>query len=148
MTIYKVGAAHDIFSFLVVICQSDQVFMNEVLLGNVVYADFIELVVKHDARPERPDDSEASTLTATIWEVAEKCWVEDPRKRPTASAACDIVSRLLGTNVPPTSQVLTHTARPRRVPHSSSAASTLECPFKPRTSRGSSATCTTYRSIF
>ena len=74
--------------------------MNEVPLGNVVYSDFIELVVKHDARPERPDDEEAPTLSDAIWEVAEKCWVKDPRKRPTASATCDIVSRLLGTNAP------------------------------------------------
>ena len=93
--------------------------MNEVPLGNVVYSDFIELVVKHDARPERPDDEEAPTLSDAIWEVAEKCWVKDPRKRPTASATCDIVSRLLGTNVPPTSsnpELPTHTPCPRRVP--------------------------------
>ena len=93
--------------------------MNEVPLGNVVYSDFIELVVKHDARPERPDDEEAPTLSDGIWEVAEKCWVKDPRKRPTASATCDIVSRLLRTNVPPTSsnpELPTHTPRPLLYP--------------------------------
>ena len=99
--------------------------MNEVPLGNVVYSDFIELVVKHDARPERPDDEDAPTLSDGIWEVAEQCWVKDPRKRPTASATCDIVSRLLGSNVPPTSsnpELPTHTARAQRAPRTASSA--------------------------
>ena len=99
--------------------------MNEVPLGNVAYSDFIELVVKHDARPERPDDEEAPRLSDGIWEVAEQCWVRDPKKRPTASATCDIVSRLLGTNVPPTSsnsELPTHTAHAQRAPRTTSSA--------------------------
>ena len=35
----------------------------------------LSFVVKYNARPERPEDKEAPTLSDAIWEVAEQCWV-------------------------------------------------------------------------
>lgn len=102
--------------FLMVTAYSGQVYTDSVPLGNVFYADFIELVVRLDIRPERPDDEEAPTLSDAIWEVAEKCWVKDPKQRPTASALCDIVSSLFVPHVLSTSsnpEQRVHTARER-----------------------------------
>jgi hypothetical protein len=71
----------------------------EVPLGDVDHSQFIELVVRNDVRPERPDDEDdedsASQLTDAVWELAEQCWVKDPKKRPTADALCDSVAHLL-----------------------------------------------------
>jgi WD40 repeat protein len=64
-------------------------------MGHVNYADFIELVARCDLRPERPDSEDAPHLLDAIWDLAEKCWVKDPKCRPTASGVCNIVSHIL-----------------------------------------------------
>jgi hypothetical protein len=56
------------------------------------YLDFVELVVRQNVRPERPEDEDAPGLSDEIWALAEACWVKDPRKRPIASALCDALS--------------------------------------------------------
>ena len=71
--------------------------MDEIPLGHINYADFFELVVRQDVRPERPDDEEVLQLSDAVWELAERCWVKDPKLRPTASAVCDTLSHLLDT---------------------------------------------------
>jgi WD40 repeat protein len=63
----------------------------------VNYADFINLVAQRDLRPERPDAEDAPHLLDAIWDLAEKCWVRDPKYRPTAIGVCDIVSCILDT---------------------------------------------------
>lgn len=77
----------------------NQIYVDEVPLGNVDHSHFIELVVQHDVRPERPDDDEderrCSQLTDDVWELAEKCWTKDPKKRPTADSLCDSIVYLL-----------------------------------------------------
>ena len=60
----------------------------------MIYIDFIELVAKRDIRPDRPDDEDAPQLSDAIWELAKKCWVKDPKQRPTASVVCDLLSHL------------------------------------------------------
>jgi WD40 repeat protein len=45
----------------------------------------VELVVKQGVRPERPDDEDAPQLSDAIWELAEACWVKDPKVRPTTT---------------------------------------------------------------
>jgi WD40 repeat protein len=60
----------------------------------VVYADFIELVAQRDVRPERPDIEDAPYLSDAIWKLMQTCWIKDPTKRPTASAACHMLSQL------------------------------------------------------
>lgn len=73
--------------------------MDEVPLGDVDHSQFIELVVRNDVRPERPDDEDdeerAPQLTDAVWELAEQCWVKDPKNRPTADTLCDSIVLLL-----------------------------------------------------
>jgi WD40 repeat protein len=59
----------------------------------------VELVVERGVRPERPDDEDAPDLSDEIWQIAEKCWVKEPKHRPIASAVCDTLSHLFGANV-------------------------------------------------
>ena len=55
--------------------------------------------MKQDVRPERPDNEDAPKLSDGVWELAEKCWVKDPKSRPTAGAICDTLSHLLDTTI-------------------------------------------------
>ena len=64
-------------------------------MGHVNYADFIELVVQRNIRPERPDDEDAPQLSDAVWELAKSCWIKEPKERPTAAALCTTISHLL-----------------------------------------------------
>jgi WD40 repeat protein len=72
-----------------------KIFVNQIPLGHVNHPDFIELVAQRDVRPERPDIEDAPQLSDAIWTLAEKCWVTDPKQRPTAGAVCDLLSHLV-----------------------------------------------------
>jgi len=74
-----------------------QIFTNETPLGELAFSQFIELVVEQNVRPERPDDEDAPQLSDALWELVEKCWVKDPKSRPTANAVCNTLSDLLHT---------------------------------------------------
>jgi WD40 repeat protein len=52
-------------------------------------------------RPERSDAEDAPQLSDAIWDLAEACWVKDPKMRPTAAATCTILSHLLDTTSVP-----------------------------------------------
>jgi hypothetical protein len=75
-----------------------QIFVNEIPLGDVNYVDFIELIAQRDVRPDQPDAEDAPYLSDPIWELAGKCWVKDPKQRPTASVVSNILSHLLDAN--------------------------------------------------
>ena len=72
-----------------------KIYTNEIPLGHINYADFIELVVQRNVRPERPDDEDAPQLSDAVWELAMSCWIKEPKERPTAAALCTTVSHLL-----------------------------------------------------
>jgi len=74
--------------------KTGEIFANEIPLGHVNPADFIELVTRRNVRPERPDVEDAPHLSDAIWKLAKTCWVKDPTKRPTASAVCHTLSQL------------------------------------------------------
>jgi WD40 repeat protein len=82
-------------------CDSDpfvyQIYANGMPLSELSFSEFVELVVRQDVRPKRPDDEDAPQLSDSIWELAETCWVKDSKQRPTASAVCDVLSHLLDT---------------------------------------------------
>jgi WD40 repeat protein len=59
--------------------------------------EFIQLVVREDVRPERPDDEDAPYLSDAIWELATKCWMKEPKHRPTISTVCDSLSHMSDT---------------------------------------------------
>ena len=82
-------------------------FTDEVPLGHIDYRDFIELVVNHNVRPERPEEEDIKQygLSDAVWALAESCWQKDPKDRPTADVLCDMLLRLLEVtprSVPPT----------------------------------------------
>ena len=72
-----------------------KIYTNEIPLGHINYADFIELVVQRNVRPERPDDEDAPQLSDVVWELAKSCWIKEPKERPTAAALCTTISHLL-----------------------------------------------------
>ena len=77
-----------------------KIFTNETPMGELVYSDFLELVVRQDVRPERPDDEDAPQLSDAAWALAEQCWAKDPKHRPIASAVCETLSSLVDTAAP------------------------------------------------
>src|SRR6202044_2406598 len=44
---------------------------------------------------ERPEGHEAPQLTDEVWQLAERCWANDPLKRPTSDAICDDIHSIL-----------------------------------------------------
>ena len=69
--------------------------MDDVPLGHIDYADFIELVVRQDVRPERPEDDGGHSFPDQIWELAKSCWVKAPAGRPSADAVFDLLSHFI-----------------------------------------------------
>jgi hypothetical protein len=104
-----------------------KIFANEVPLGHIHPADFIDLVVQQNVRPEWPDDEDAPQLSDAIWGLAENCWVKVPKDRPTASAVCDILCHLLDTAViaQPTASPSSHLIAQASPPHPLSPAPNL-----------------------
>jgi hypothetical protein len=72
--------------------------------------DFIELVVKQDLRPNRPEDEEAPQMTDDLWQLAETCWVKNPTARPNVNTVCDAISRELRDTKP--------SSKPHNIDHS------------------------------
>lgn len=83
-------------------------------MSELTFAEFVELVVRQDVRPERPDDEDAPYLSDGIWELAKRCWVKDPKRRPTASIVCDTLLHLL--EIAPTLLVSTPSSASMSVP--------------------------------
>jgi serine/threonine protein kinase len=71
-----------------------QVFVDVDPLAHIIHASFFELVVCRNVRPERPDDDSAPQLSDVVWKLAERCWVKDPKSRPTARTICDTPSHM------------------------------------------------------
>lgn len=94
MTLYEVSLVT--ISYLEPERTGCKIFADDIPLGHLTYTDFIELVVRQDVRPDRPDEEDAPQLADSIWELAETCWLKDPKCRPTASTVYDILSHLPG----------------------------------------------------
>ncbi|KAJ7912675.1 kinase-like domain-containing protein [Mycena leptocephala] len=76
-----------------------ELYTDEIPLFSVPYADFVDLVVRHGGRPERPEPGEGRTMTDELWELAEQCWATDPHKRPTATQIHDSITHMI-SNLP------------------------------------------------
>jgi WD40 repeat protein len=68
--------------------------VDAVPLAHIIHAGFFELVVRRNVRPERPNADDAPQLSEALWKLAERCWAEDPRRRPTASDICNTLSHI------------------------------------------------------
>src|SRR6202042_3700273 len=82
-------------------------------LSHLTFPDFLELVVRQNVRPERPDNEDAPHLSDAVWEHAERCWVKNPKERPTAISLCETIADILPHQ--PLRPTVTHT----RLGHSS-----------------------------
>ncbi|KAF8956482.1 kinase-like domain-containing protein [Flammula alnicola] len=72
----------DIYSFAMT---AYEIFTHEIPFGNVSPAHLSKLVVKRNARPDRPSSDEAPQMTNAIWDIIEQSWSKNPADRPTAS---------------------------------------------------------------
>ncbi|KAJ6478345.1 kinase-like protein, partial [Mycena sanguinolenta] len=61
-------------------------YTDEIPYSNLAYGDFVDLVFLRGLRPDRPDTDDSPKLTDRLWKLAERCWVQDPKARPTAPA--------------------------------------------------------------
>ncbi|KAJ7873763.1 kinase-like protein, partial [Mycena leptocephala] len=61
-----------------------ELYSHEIPLVNVAHTNFIELVFRLGVRPDRPEIEDVPKLTDSLWTLAEKCWLQDPKARPTA----------------------------------------------------------------
>lgn len=77
---------------------ASQIYTNEIPLGHITYAEFIELVVWSDVRPERPDNSHDIGLSDDIWKVAEHCWAMSSQRRPNSGSLYDQILHLVETH--------------------------------------------------
>jgi hypothetical protein len=64
-------------------------------MSAIPYNDFIELILKFGARPQRPEEDEFPGLSDGIWELAERCWDKDPKARPSATQIHDAIQLLM-----------------------------------------------------
>ncbi|KAJ7903091.1 kinase-like protein, partial [Mycena leptocephala] len=60
-------------------------------LSGIAHTDFIELVFRLGVRPERPDNDDIPKLSDILWTLAEQCWVQDPKTRPSAGQIHDLI---------------------------------------------------------
>ncbi|KAJ7843249.1 kinase-like domain-containing protein [Mycena olivaceomarginata] len=60
-------------------------------LSGIAHTDFIELVFRLRIRPERPDHDDVPTLSDPLWTLAEQCWLQDPKARPSAGQVHDLI---------------------------------------------------------
>ncbi|KAJ7907038.1 kinase-like domain-containing protein, partial [Mycena leptocephala] len=58
-----------------------ELYSDETPLVNIAHTDFIELVFRLGVRPDRPEIEDVPRLTDSLWTLAEKCWLQDPKTR-------------------------------------------------------------------
>ena len=71
----------DIFAFAMLVVE---VFTGELPFGDVRHETAILMIVRGQ-RPEKPQDVESRGLTPEIWKFTQKCWHQNPTKRPDVS---------------------------------------------------------------
>ncbi|KAJ7447795.1 kinase-like domain-containing protein, partial [Mycena galericulata] len=84
--------ASDIYGFGMTLYE---LYTDQIPLMAVFHGDFIELVVRLDVRPERPEDDECPRMNDGIGDLAEQCWKKDAKMRLTARQVHDKINLLL-----------------------------------------------------
>lgn len=72
----------DIFAFAML---NIEVFTGELPFGDVKHETVIFKIARGQ-RPEKPHGAESRGLSAEMWEFIQKCWDQDPAKRPDVNA--------------------------------------------------------------
>ncbi|KAJ7925581.1 kinase-like domain-containing protein [Mycena leptocephala] len=90
-----------------------ELYTDEIPMSTVPIGDFIELVFKLGVRPDRPDEDEGRQMSDDIWALAERCWVKDPKARPTATQIHDTINIILG-DIHDSAGVRPHADAPRQ----------------------------------
>ena len=72
----------DIFAFAML---DVEVFTGELPFGDVRHETAI-LMIAQGQRPEKPRGAEISGLTTEIWKFTQRCWHQNPAKRPRIGA--------------------------------------------------------------
>ena len=68
----------DIFAFAMLVVE---VFTGDLPFGDVRHETAILMIVRGQ-RPEKPHDPESRGLTPEMWKFNQKCWHQNPTKRP------------------------------------------------------------------
>ena len=68
----------DIFAFAML---TAEIFTGELPFGDVTHETAI-LMIARGQRPEKPHDVESLGLTPGMWKFNQKCWHQNPSKRP------------------------------------------------------------------
>ncbi|KAJ7467453.1 kinase-like domain-containing protein [Mycena galericulata] len=75
-----------------------ELYSGETPLVNIEHSDFIKLVFQLGVRPDQPEIEDVPKLTDSLWNLAERCWLQDPKARPTAgqihAVVVDIISEI------------------------------------------------------
>ncbi|KAJ7439007.1 kinase-like domain-containing protein [Mycena galericulata] len=75
-----------------------ELYSGETPLINIEHSDFIKLVFQLEVRPDRPEIEDVPKLTDSLWNLAERCWLQAPKARPTAgeihAVMVDIISEI------------------------------------------------------
>ena len=108
-----------------------QIYVGETPLAEIPYVNFYMLVVKQGMRPERPEPNTKSAVPDDIWELAERCWVADPAKRPSSNSIRETVHHLLQPASPQVVKLL-----PIKIANSSSTDLNSPRSLRSFTSRG------------
>ncbi|KAJ7142918.1 kinase-like domain-containing protein [Mycena epipterygia] len=87
-----VRPASDVYAFGMTIYE---LYTDENPMSQVAYWDFLEVVFRLGARPDRPEPFNFPKLTDSIWSLAETCWINDPKSRPTARHIHDMITNLI-----------------------------------------------------
>ncbi|KAJ6574586.1 kinase-like domain-containing protein [Mycena capillaripes] len=94
----RIRLPSDVYAFSMTLYE---LYTDEIPLFSVPYADLVDLVVRRGGRPEQPEEEDGGRpMPAQVWELAEHCWVADPRKRPTATQIHDRIKHML-SQLPP-----------------------------------------------
>ncbi|KAF7362950.1 Kinase-like protein [Mycena venus] len=68
-----------------------ELYTGDIPLSGIAHTDFIELVFRLGIRPERPDLNDVPKLSDPLWTLAEQCWLQDPKARPSAGQIHDLI---------------------------------------------------------
>ncbi|KAJ6528312.1 kinase-like domain-containing protein, partial [Mycena vulgaris] len=72
-----------------------ELYTDEVPLSSIAHTDFVELVFRLGVRPDRPEIEDVPKLADSLWTLAEQCWVQEPKARPTSGQIHDRIVDIL-----------------------------------------------------